>query len=195
MEAVAKIGITDEMLTQAQANAGDGVWIEVEDGEIIEAERNMTFMHVFAIQNLYFILKTYLLTNKIGFVFIDGGRFRLEGTPDDIRRAYVPDLTYVRAERIPPDFDWNRATMPLTPDLAVEVISPGQSNAAMLKRIAAYLDAGAQEAWLIVPGRKAVYQYRRDEDIVHISQGDDLIDVSALFPGLEMRASEVFRVG
>jgi Uma2 family endonuclease len=195
MQAVPQVAINDAQIAEAQANAGDSVWIEVEDGELVEVERTMTFMHVFAIQNLFFILQSYLLTNKLGIVFMDGGRFRLEGTAEGIRRAYVPDLSYVRAERIPPDFDWNASTMPLTPDLAVEVISPGQSNAAMLKRIAAYLDAGAQEAWLLLPGRKALHQYLRDEDIVRVYQGDELIDVSALFPGLEVRVSEVFKAG
>jgi hypothetical protein len=40
-----------------------------------------------------------------------------------------------------------------------------------------------------------VHQYLLDEEGMGITQGDEAIDVSARFPGLEVRAREVFRVG
>ena len=62
-------------------------WIEVEDGEIIESENNMTFLHLIIIQNLYDLLKPFVTMHKLGTVYMDGARYILAGTKTDIQRA------------------------------------------------------------------------------------------------------------
>ena len=41
----------------------------------------------------------------------------------------------------------NRACFPRSPEICVEVFSPGNSPAEMREKLALYLDAGAQEVW------------------------------------------------
>ncbi len=42
----------------------------------------------------------------------------------------------------------NRACFPRSPELCVEVLSPGNTEAEILEKVALYFDAGAREVWL-----------------------------------------------
>lgn len=168
-------------------------WVEVDDGAILEGEHDVTFLHLIIIQNLFRLLHPFVREHQLGHVFIDGARYILAGTPDDIERARKPDFSFLRAGHIPADFDWSGDFVG-APDLAVEVVSPGQTNTILLPKIFRYLEAGSEEAWLIYPSRKTVYQYRRNADEPQIYSHDDLIDTQALFPGLQLVTSELFNV-
>jgi len=166
-------------------------WVEVEDGEIIEAENDVSVFHVVIVQNLFRLLHPVVRQNKLGIVLVDGARYILEGTPHDIERARKPDFSFLRAGRIPKDFDWSGDFVG-APDLAVEIASPGQTNTVLLPKITRYLQAGSEEAWLIYPWHGTLYQYRRDaEEPVKYSEGD-VIDTSALFPGLKLALADLF---
>lgn len=78
------------------------------------------------------------------------------------------------------------------PDLAVEIASPGQTNAVLLPKITRYLQAGSEEAWLIYPWRRTLYQYRRDAEEPALYSEAQMIDTSALFPGLKLVLADLF---
>jgi Uma2 family endonuclease len=184
----ARIAVTLEDLQKLDA---EDQWVEVEDGEIIAREEHVTFLHVIIIQNLYSILKPFVKLHKLGTVYIDGVRYIVAGTPQDIHRAKKPDLSFLRAGRIPKNFDWSGDFVG-APDFAVEVASPGQTNAILLNAIARYLQAGTEEAWLIYPNKKIVYQYRRDAEEPNKYEAGDVIDTSALFSGLKINVDDLF---
>lgn len=183
-----RVAITQADLQKLDA---EDKWFEVVDGEIIESERDMPPLHWLIISNLYDILKPFVKSHLLGSIFMDGVRFIIEGTPDNIQWAPRPDLAFVRVGRIAADFDWT-TDFAFAPDLVVEVISPGQSNPEMLGKISRYLSAGCEEAWLIHPARKTVVQYRRDADVPAIYGEGNLIDVSALFPRLTLNVDDLF---
>jgi Uma2 family endonuclease len=166
-------------------------WVEVEDGQIIESENEVTALHVVIIQNLFRILDPFVRTYKLGIVFVDGLRYILAGTPQDIERARKPDFSFVRAGRIPNDFDW-AGDFVGAPDLAVEVASPGQTNTVLLPKITRYLQAGSEEAWLIYPWRRELHQYRRDAEAPVVYREAEVIDTSTLFPGLNLVLADLF---
>jgi Uma2 family endonuclease len=166
-------------------------WVEVEDGEIIESENDVTALHVVIIQNLFRILDPFVRPNKLGWVFIRGVRYILAGTPQDIERARKPSFSFLRARRIPKDFDW-AGDFVGAPHLAVEVASPGQTNTVLLPKITRYLQAGSEEAWLIYSWRRELHQYRRDAEAPVIYTETEVIDTSALFPGLKLILSDLF---
>jgi len=45
----------------------------------------------------------------------------------------------------------NRACFPRSPELCVEVLSPGNTDAEIAEKVALYFDAGAREVWLCDP--------------------------------------------
>lgn len=192
MEAIlspAKTTITQAQLALLDAEEKH---VEVDDGIMIESDENTPPIHTIVIQLSFEILNAWVKAHKLGNVFVDGIRYLLEGTPDDVQRAYKPDVSFVRAGRIPANFNWMKDDLQLAPDLAIEVVSPGQGNPKLLKRVARYLEAGTEQVWLIYPKDKMLYQYRRESRIVTIYQGNDVLDVSDLFEGLELRVSDLF---
>jgi Uma2 family endonuclease len=164
---------------------------DVENGEIILREETVTFLHLIIIQNLFRSLDPFVRLHRLGTVYMDGVRYLLAGTPQDIERTRKPDFSFLRAGRIPADFDWTGDFVG-APDFAVEVASPGQTNTILLPKITRYLEAGTEEAWLIYPWHKTVHQYRRDAEAPLVYQGAEVIDVSALFPGLTLITQDVF---
>lgn len=186
---VSKITQDDLICLEAES---DDYSIEVDEGEIVHVERNMTFFHMLIIQNLYDLLKAFVREQELGYVFIDGGRYILAESKDDIQRAYKPDLSFLRSGRLPEDFDWH-GDFEGAPDLAVEVISPGQRTPYFVRRIARYLEAGVEEVWLIDPMRLELHQYRADADTPRLYTESDTIVFEKLFPELKLAMSEVFR--
>lgn len=182
--------ITHEELLRLDAEH-DEARVEVEDGEINISERDMTLLHLLSIKLLYDLLNPFVVSHQLGVVFMDGVRYRLVGTAADVRRAQMPDLSFVRAARIPTDLDMN-GDFPGAPDLAVEVISPGQSNTLLLKKLLGYLEAGTVEGWLIYPRKQEIHVYRQAAEGVAIYSGAVAVDTSLLFPGLALRASDIF---
>lgn len=164
--------------------------IEVEDGEIIEGEGGVTFLHLIIIQNLYDTLKPFVAIHKLGTIYMDGVRYILRGTPQDIQRAYKPDFSFLRAGRIPQDFDWMGDFIG-APDLAVEVVSPGQTNPALTNRVSRYLNAGTEEVWLIYQSRKTLWQYRHDTEQPVVINHEEQI-VTPLFPDLSIPLKSLF---
>ncbi|MDX2139666.1 MAG: Uma2 family endonuclease [Chloroflexota bacterium] len=197
MEQVANLildALIKTVVTKAELNRLDAEerHVEVEDGVIIDSDWGTTWIHLLIIRTLFRILDAHVVAHKLGEVFMDGGRYRLRGDETDVHRAYIPDLSFVRAARLPQNFDWRSSDLPLTPDLAVEVISPAQSNKKLLQRIAYYLESDAEEAWAVYPNREELHQYRDNDDGVRVYRGDDLIDTRRLFPGLELKVSMLF---
>lgn len=185
--------LTSEYLNQLE-NQNEAYWIEVEYGKIIRVERDMTWLHTLIIQNLFRILDHFVRQAKAGIVFIDGNRYQLVGSNEDVQRAYVPDLSFLRVGRIPADFNW-QGDFEGAPDLAVEVASPGQGILYFTKRISRYFDASVEEIWLIYPDRKELHQYRRDADVPRVFNETDAFTPEALFPGLEIQISALFETG
>jgi Uma2 family endonuclease len=180
-------------LHDVQQMESDDMRVEVDDGQMITDEHTMTILHLLTIRVLFRLLDAYAVAHQLGEVFMDGMRFRLKGTQNDVIRAYKPDLAFVRAARIPAGLDLND-DFPAAPDLAVEVVSPGQTNADMLRKISRYLEAGTEESWLIYPARKLLYRYRADADVPEVFTSGDTLSPEALFPGLVVPLAEVFEV-
>jgi Uma2 family endonuclease len=113
--------------------------------------------------------------------------FELTSDPDTIR---VPDVWFVRAERVPPggmpDEFFKGA-----PDIAGEVLSPSDRPGATLKKVGEYLEAGARLVWVLFPKTRTAAIYRADGTITLV-QPDGVIDGEDVLPGFTLRLRDVF---
>jgi Uma2 family endonuclease len=180
--------ITQDDLLALDAQHSDKI-IEVENGDVILGEHTMTYWHHKIIENLYDLLKPYAKLHQLGYVHGDGFRYIISQTGIDIITAYVPDLSFIKKERFPQNFDFTGDFIG-TPNLAVEVISRGQSYAQQLQKISRYLEAGSDEAWLIHPDQHVLYQHKQDGEAFRYTIADTL--ESNLFPNLKIVLHDIF---
>jgi Uma2 family endonuclease len=91
-------------------------------------------------------------------------RFRV-APPDEDRRPLVPDVAYVSNERLRPLSDEELEVPPLAPDVAVEILSPGDRRADVDDKIATYLKAGSSLVIVVDPQRRVVEMHDRAETV------------------------------
>lgn len=168
---------------------GSDARVEVVDGEIIEMSP-VGGLHEIIVQNINRILDRYVTDHNSGLVFPDGLIFYLKRSGKRLYQARVPDLSFVRADAIPSDWAVEKP-FPRAPTLAVEVMSPDDKMVDVIEKTGEYFDAGTEQVWVIFPRTREIYQYR-DVTNVKIYRGDDIIDVSALFPDLMLTLGAIF---
>ena len=108
-------------------------------------------------------------------------------------RSRVPDLCLYTWARIPRTPDGIIADDFVTPpDIAVEVMSPGQTIRAMNERCRWYVANGVQIALLVNHFRGSVTRFTADGETV--LTGADRIDLDAVLPGFELTVQALFAV-
>lgn len=121
-----------------------------------------------------------------GFVGVESG-FILRRDPDVVRG---PDVFCVRADRIPahgvPEAFWE-----IAPDLAVEVVSPGETAEEVREKVRDYLGAGTPLVWEVYPRTREVVVHTRDGLARTYGGGDSLEGFEAL-PGFSCTVAELF---
>ena len=123
----------------------------------------------------------YLLTESTragqgGMVFAAETGFLLRRDPDTVR---APDAAFIAAGRLaegepPPGF------LELAPDLAVEVVSPSDSPAAVGGKVQDWLEAGTRLVWVVYPESRSVTVHRQTGQPEELSEADVLSGFPAL---------------
>ena len=106
--------------------------------------------------------------------------------------TYVPDVVVYRWDRIPEDEHGNLPTYFETPpDLAVEVISSGQTLTKQLERCRELIEHGVAVTVLVHPGQQTVHVVRPSGEIGPLRAGDTL-DLNDVLTGFTLPISELF---
>ena len=123
--------------------------------------------------------------HPLGEVLAAETGFTLQRAPDTVR---APDVAFVAWDRRPVS---TTGFAELAPDLAVEVLSPGDRPGAVLAKVADWLTAGTTVVWVIDPDRRVVRVYRADgsESILDDRQA---IDGESPLPGVTRPLAVLF---
>jgi Uma2 family endonuclease len=101
----------------------------------------------------------------------------------------VPDLIYISFDRLPESWNEN-AACPVPPELAIEIISPGQTFGQMTQKASNYLTGGVLQVWVVDPAAKSVTVFYPDRaPITYV--GDSEIEAD-LFPELSVALDRIF---
>ena len=89
-------------------------------------------------------LGSHVYAKKLGQIYTADPGFYIEHAPDTVR---APDVAYVRSERVVKTSRFIEGA----PDLAIEVISPGNTRKEMDRKLQEYFAAGTTLVWYIDP--------------------------------------------
>jgi Uma2 family endonuclease len=108
-------------------------------------------------------------------------------------RSYVPDVVVYRWDRIPldPDGKIQDGNFETPPDIAVEILSPGQSMSKAVGRCSWYVRNEVPLAVLVAPDDEAVLIFRPGQP-PHVVQGAERLELDDLLPGFGLTAEQLF---
>ncbi len=132
-------------------------------------------------------LMMHVRANRLGRTYGAETGFLLASDPDHVR---APDAAFVRRERAEAAGD-APGFFPGAPDLAIEVVSPGDRYTEVDEKVADWLDAGTLAVVVVNPRRRTVNVHRSPTDVTALSESDTL-DVSDVVPGWRMPVKEIF---
>ena len=182
------------MTTTLQRSTANELFEMPDDGsryELVRGElRRMSpsgSEHGAIIINISVLLAYYVRSKKLGVCFGAETGFKIASDPDTVR---APDVAFIRRERIP-ESGIPKKFWPGVPDLAVEVLSPGDTRREVDEKVEDWLEAGARAVWVINPKRRSVSVYRPASDVTRLSEADEL-DGGEVVPGFRCKVSEIF---
>ena len=158
---------------------------ELVRGEVVETMRPGGLHGVIAAA-VSALLHVWARQTKAGHVGVEAG-FILARAPDTVRG---PDVAFVRRDRIPPG-GVPEGFWPLAPDLAVEIVSPGDTTNEILAKVGDYLAAGTPLIWVIYPRRQEVVVHMPDQVSRTYGAGDDL-SFPEVLPGFSCLVADLF---
>jgi Uma2 family endonuclease len=175
--------VTAEQLLQMPS---DGFRYELVRGEL----RKMTpggSEHGYIASEVLAELRNHVKANRLGRTFAAETGFRLASDLDTVRAA---DAAFVRQERAE-EVGRTRAYWPGAPDLAVEVISPGDTYSEVGEKVLEWLDAGTRMVIVFDPCKRTATVYRSRDEIRVLAE-DDVLDGVDVVPGWRLRVGEIF---
>src|SRR5262245_20441471 len=118
------------------ADLGEGTH-ELVRGEVVEMPPAMP-EHGLICVNIIYLLESYGRQSGLGYALANDSAVVTERNPDTVRGADVCYYSHAR---------WPRAQVagklpPVPPDLVVEVVSPGNRIAQIIKKVSEYLEIG-----------------------------------------------------
>lgn len=157
---------------------------ELFDGVLVE--KTVGFFESWLALRLGHFLTEFVDKHDLGIVLGADGLTRLR--PGQIR---IPDAAFISKDRIPgkqlPDQPfWDRGL-----DLAVEVISRGNTSQEMERKLKDYFDAGVRAVWYVYPKSREVLAYSSPTQCVTYRETDTL-DGSPVLPGFSLPLAELF---
>jgi len=140
-------------------------------------------LHGRLVANLTMLLLQHVKAKRLGVVYTESG-YHLERDPDTV---LGPDVSFVSTKRVDPTDD---RYYDGPPDLAVEVLSPGDRRGYVERKLAVWLETGTRSVWLVNPRRRTVEVISSLADRRMLHETDELLDETV--PGFRVKVSEIF---
>jgi Uma2 family endonuclease len=157
---------------------------ELIDGVLVE--KAMGFEESWIAANLLFFLGQFLQQYPLGIVTGADGLIQL--LPHQVR---IPDVAFFAWDRLPGRRLPREAVPHIVPDLAVEVLSTGNTSNEMRRKLGEYIEAGVRLVWYLNPVSRTVTVYRNANDSVELNE-DQMLTAGDVLPGFEVSVRLLF---
>jgi len=132
------------------------------------------------------ILREFVVSNSLGVVTGSDGFVSL--FPDLVRG---PDVAYFSWKRLPAGRVPEQPVPSIVPDIAVEVLSIGNTRNEMSRKCREYFRAGVSQVWMVDPRQRTVAIYTSVTSF-EIFNEDQNLNGGDILPGLSISLAEVF---
>jgi Uma2 family endonuclease len=135
---------------------------------------------------LGYLLLQFLEDHPLGIVVGADGFLRLAP-----RVARAPDVSFISWDRLPEGKSPPEPIPDLAPDLAIEVLSPGNTKGEMARKMADLFSAGTREVWLIQPKTQTAEIYTSPTAKRKIPKSATL-EGGTILPGFHLPLADLF---
>jgi len=135
------------------------------------------------------LLTNFVESHSLGLVFGPQAGYQLKSETggDTVRK---PDVSFVRFGRFPND-EPPKGWALLAPDLAAEVVSPGDLAEDLRAKLRQYQANGVRLVWILWPDAKSIDVYRLDGTTATLG-GDDFLSGEDVLPEFRQRVTDIF---
>ena len=154
------------------------------DGEPVEVTSSAGLSSMIA-SRISGELSVYLREHPIGHAFSADAGFILFQDRATLRSPDFAFVSHTRLSKMP------ETSVPIVPDLAVEVLSPSDRWADILARSAMYLQGGVRLVWVIDPANRTATIFWQ-EALPATLKEDGLLDGEVILPGFSLPLARLF---
>ena len=139
------------------------------------------------VTNLVILLGNFIKPRRLGILTASDSGVWLERDPDTVRE---PDIAFFTAETSPLD---ERVTgySEVSPDLVVEIASPGDSRTEVDEKALMWLSFGVRLVWVVHPDTRTIDAHRANRPVTTLRAADALDGLDVL-PGFTCKVRDVF---
>jgi Uma2 family endonuclease len=134
-------------------------------------------------------LAQFVWDHQLGEVYTAETGFRLTSNPDTV---LGPDVSFISKQRLK-EIGEVKGYWPGAPDLAVEVLSPGDRPGNVKSKVSQWLGFGAKQVWEVDPKLCTVTIHRSLSNTTTFAGQDDLV-ADDILPGFRISLERIFGV-
>ncbi|MGB3494171.1 MAG: Uma2 family endonuclease [Elainellaceae cyanobacterium] len=165
----------------------DGHRYEIVNGELIDMG-NSGALHGSIAIILSSALFTIVNTQKLGALLDSSTAFKLK---NGNRRS--PDISFFAKERLQGITQLPMGYLEGAPDLAIEILSPGNTVEEIHDKLVEYFENGTRLAWVIHPSEHFVLTYRSAQEPDRLLKSVDSLDGEDVIPGFTLPVADLFQ--
>lgn len=157
---------------------------ELVDGTLVE--KGMGYLESVLAMEIGALLRNFVRPRKLGLVATADGMMRI--LPGQVR---IPDVSFTSRDRLPGGAVPTTPIPEMSPDLAVEILSDGNTTQEMDRKRREYFESGTRLVWMVDPRSRTVAAYSAPEaftthDATQTLEGGDVL------PGFSMSLADLF---
>jgi Uma2 family endonuclease len=150
-------------------------------------EKAMGYNEAFLAGIIIHHLVAFVREHDLGIVLAPDGMIRL--MPGLVR---VPDISFISWETLGVDEIPDVAVGDQAPDLAIEIISRGNTRKEMQRKLGEYFASGVKAVWLVYPRKKRVDVYAAADKKRTVTS---VVDGGKVLPGFKLSLADLFTAG
>jgi Uma2 family endonuclease len=171
-------------LEQFAGLPADGARHEMDAGVLITLPPAKS-LHSRVARSVFIAIQECLDRSDVREAFPEAG-YMLSEDPLTIRQ---PDVSVISKERIAATEA--ESYFQGAPDLAVEIVSPSDSAQDLEAKVRQYLQAGAQQVWVLYPKTKNIHVFSGTRSLLILDENQTL-EGGEFLPGFSIKVSDLF---